>query len=70
MTVFQSVLDQLVQSNAAVMINEGLEIIAQVVHNNRGGERRMRKLSERMLDFCMCLSTPETSSVSPSASLV
>lgn len=48
MMVFQSVFDRLVQSNAAVMDKVGLEIIVQVVCNNRGGGVR-RKL-ETMLN--------------------
>lgn len=33
MRVLQSVLDQLAQSNATVMHDEGLEVVMQVVHN-------------------------------------
>lgn len=42
MTAFQSVLDQFVQSNVAIMDNEGLEIVLQIVENNRGGKREDR----------------------------
>lgn len=37
MTMFQSVPDKLVQSNAAMMENEGFEVVVQVVRNNSGG---------------------------------
>ena len=40
MAAFQSLVDQLVQSNAAIMEDGGLELVVQVVHNHRGGAKR------------------------------
>lgn len=40
MSVFQSVLDQLIQSNAAVMDNDRLEIVLQIVQDNSSSVRR------------------------------
>lgn len=67
MTAFQTLLDQLVQSNASVR----LEIVLQIMQNNRGGVRRKletmlnNKLSERKPSFFMCLITLITSAVLP-----
>lgn len=46
-TAFQSVLDQLVRSDATIIDEEGLEMIVQVVHTRGGGVRTKFDHAER-----------------------
>lgn len=69
MTAFYELIDRIMQSNASIMAEEGLDGIVPTIHNPRGGVRRKLQtvLDDKILvkkpDICMPRPIPIISSV-------